>query len=59
MVCPYCNNNKTRCIDSRQWSSIRYRKYRCDKCGKKFQTSEKVVPDPPKEEYEEGGKARG
>lgn len=44
MRCPYCKSEQTYCIDSRQIMSERRRKYKCQTCGGKFKTTERVVP---------------
>ena len=41
MECPICEN-KTKTVDSRPWSGIRYRKRRCDACGETFWTVEHI-----------------
>lgn len=44
MKCPFCENNDTRVIDSRQTDeghAIRRRR-ECEKCGKRFTTYEKI-----------------
>ena len=48
MKCPFCNQDDTRVVDSRQAddnSSIRRRRL-CDACGKRFTTYEKVETIP-------------
>ena len=48
MKCPFCNQDDTRVVDSRQVddnSSIRRRRM-CDACGKRFTTYEKVETIP-------------
>ena len=48
MKCPFCNQEDTRVVDSRQAddnSSIRRRRL-CDACGKRFTTYEKVETIP-------------
>ena len=45
MKCPHCGSFQTRVIDSRQYVTFRYRKYRCLDCDKRFTTTEKVVQE--------------
>ena len=40
MICPYCSQELSHVIDSRQYKTVRYRKYRCDYCGKTYKTTE-------------------
>ena len=40
MICPYCLQDQSYVIDSRQYKTFRYRKYRCNCCGKTYTTTE-------------------
>lgn len=50
MICPNCNLDMARVNDTRYCEKYRYirRRYKCLKCGHKFTTLEKIVPDTPK-----------
>ena len=43
MICPYCNEDQSRCIDSRQSGVVRIRRYDCNACGERYYTREKTV----------------
>lgn len=45
MVCPKCENPKTKVKDSRILTEIVYRKRVCEKCGYAFNTSEYEIID--------------
>ena len=48
MICPYCNNIKTKVVDKRETenSQITRRRRECLKCNKRFTTYEKIeTPD--------------
>ena len=40
MICPLCNENNSRVIDSRQFGYVRWRRYLCRACGQRFTTRE-------------------
>ena len=42
MKCPKCRSSKTRVIDSRQRAAARIRRRQCEKCDKRFTTTEIV-----------------
>lgn len=42
MICPECNNQSTRCVDSRQRGPTRWRRYHCQ-CGYRFSTDEAII----------------
>jgi len=46
MRCPYCNENRSRVIDTRETSSGIRRRRKCLACGKRFTTYERVVAGP-------------
>ncbi len=43
MKCPYCGSLQSHVKDSRQYKDVRYRKYKCESCGKRFDTAERVI----------------
>lgn len=42
MKCPYCTNEDTKVVDSRQVEARIRRRRECEKCGKRFTTFERV-----------------
>lgn len=44
MICPYCSHNETSVLESRESEdgNVLRRRRRCDKCGKRFTTYERV-----------------
>ena len=45
MICPYCSNQETKVIDSRESENTVRRRRECEKCSKRFTTYEKVEFD--------------
>lgn len=43
MICPYCGQEQSICIDSRQHGEVRDRRYECLSCGQRYGTKEKTV----------------
>ena len=43
MLCLYCRSGNTKVIASEQISFVRKRRYRCDNCGKRFNTVERII----------------
>lgn len=46
MKCPVCGFEQSTVIDSRPRGEMRHRRYRCDNCGERYNTEERVVPSP-------------
>lgn len=47
MICPYCESNELRVIDSRTTDKLTIRRRRlCEKCNKRFTTYERIEVDP-------------
>ena len=42
MLCPYCNNEETKVLDSRESENTVRRRRACSKCNKRFTTYEKA-----------------
>lgn len=42
MICPYCTHNDTKVVDKRDSNGLTKRRRECLKCGKRFNTHEKV-----------------
>jgi len=45
VICPYCSNQETKVIDSRESENTVRRRRECEKCSKRFTTYEKVEFD--------------
>lgn len=48
MICPYCGQEQSICIDSRQHGEVRDRRYECLSCGQRYGTREKTVVRAPR-----------
>ena len=40
MKCPHCNHPDSQVVDSRQYKTVRRRRRECQKCGRRFSTTE-------------------
>ena len=40
MICPYCNADNSKVINSRQQDGYRWRRYKCLSCGERYTTRE-------------------
>jgi len=45
MDCPHCKK-KMKCVDSRMYGAIRFRKYKCPECGFEEVTEERLPGRP-------------